>query len=81
MPAEADPIAEKEGCKRASSSGGGKMILTLLTKVVALYVRLTIIEFQEPQPLAVLLSDFPFGWLGLEGMSLCRLWLLPAGLW
>ena len=51
VPAEADPIAEEKACKRgaveASSSGGGKMIFILLTEVVALHVRLTIVEVRE----------------------------------
>lgn len=50
--AEADPIADEKDRKRvtvgANSSGSDKMIFTLLTEVVALHIRLTIVEVQKP---------------------------------
>ena len=79
MPAKADPITKeggrKRGAVRASGAGGGKMILTLLTEVVALYVRLTIVEVREP---SLQLSFSVAGWL--EGTNPCRPLSLPEGL-
>lgn len=52
VPAEVDSIAEEADCKNgavgASSSSNSKMIFTLLTKVITLYIKLTIVEVWEP---------------------------------
>lgn len=51
MPAEADPIAKKRSRKwgtiKASGTSSSEIILTLLTEVVAFYVRLTIVKVRE----------------------------------
>ena len=52
VPTKADSITKEQSCKRgtvkASGTGGSKMVFTLLTEVVAFYVRLSIIEIGEP---------------------------------
>lgn len=51
MASEVNPGAEEKGRKRgaigANSFSGGKMILALLTEVVALHMRLTIVEVRK----------------------------------
>ena len=48
LPTEVDAVTQKECCKGnavgALGSGGGKVILTLLAKVIAFYVGLTTID-------------------------------------
>ena len=52
VPTKVDPTMKEQSCKRgmveAGSASSSKIILTLLTKVVAFYVRLSIIEIREP---------------------------------
>ena len=47
LPAEADPVLKerrgKENLSRSRSSDGSKVILTLLTKVVAVYIGLPVV--------------------------------------
>ena len=49
---EADPIVEEKSCKQgaisANSFNSRKIILILLTEVIVLYIRLTIIELWGP---------------------------------
>lgn len=51
-PSEADPVIKERGGKRglirARGPGGVKMILTLLTKMVAVHVRLPGVQLREP---------------------------------
>ena len=51
LPAEADPVPEKGRGKgnldRPRSSGGSKVVLTLLTKVVAIHVGLSAVYVWE----------------------------------
>ena len=51
LPAEANPVPKKRCGKRdprrPRSSSGSKIVFTLLTKVVAVYVRLSAVYVQE----------------------------------
>ncbi len=48
LPAEVDSVPEEEGCKRDSvwpgGPAGGKMVLTLLTEVIAFHVGPTAVD-------------------------------------
>ena len=73
IPSLGHRTAQKRGSKRDTVGpvgfGGFKVILTLLTKAVAIQVRISIIEVGEPS-LQWLLSKFYLDWSGRQSLVL-----------
>ena len=82
MPTKADLTTQERSCKEGAVGAGGtsgvKMVLTLLTKVVVLHMRLTIEEVREMRFQKTSAGTILAAWIQAVGLGLEeRVNLLP----